>query len=199
LIFLINLKFNKAIDQVLCRNEINLFKALGSPKITFWLKLLSLFSRKIQILAKNQLCNSIEYVHGTENFTNCNDCPKALQEIKIPLEEIFFKCKFQNQVINCTESFKETIVGYHLCYIFNGLELFRQHSLNHENMDPMNEEWSVDKGYQPSASADAYPRRALGAGPQFGVTISLRGDKNGLDESCSQTLDFKVWLSCIKF
>jgi Amiloride-sensitive sodium channel len=122
-----------------------------------------------------------------ENTTNCNECLNTLRNIRIPPNEIFVECKFQNRVINCTESFKELVIYAELCYTFNGFGIYRK-----EQEEEQQEEWSIDEGFKPTATLDAYPRRALRAGPNFGLSILLKINKQDVDYTCSGSPGFLV-------
>jgi Amiloride-sensitive sodium channel len=136
-------------------------------------------------------CPDIEIVEAITEITKCNDCVKELQKILIPIKEIFVKCKFRNQVIDCTKSFIQTVVSNQICYTFNELGFHRNH--NERNMDEMNKDWSVDEGYH-STAIDTFPNRALGAGRTFGLSILMRSDKKHFDYYCSQYDGFAVWI-----
>jgi Amiloride-sensitive sodium channel len=114
------------------------------------------------------------------NITSCNNCLATLRDITIPPEEIFVECKFKNELINCIESFEEIILPMSVCYSFNGLDVYRQEDSNN---DP--KEWSTDKGYEPGATLDTYPRRGTAAGIRFGFSVLLKLNKKDYDESCS--------------
>jgi Amiloride-sensitive sodium channel len=123
----------------------------------------------------------ISYVR---NYTNCNDCLKLIREIKIPVEELFVKCKFRNREINCKESFVEKIVESNICYTFNSLEVYRHQNSSSVNMEEIDVDWSLDEGYKPTATADVYPYRALGAGQKYGFSFLFKTEQKHLDYGC---------------
>jgi Amiloride-sensitive sodium channel len=141
------------------------------------------------MLAIDTFCPEQAAFDDPENMANCNECLATLREIRIPPEEMFLECKFQNQVINCTEVFEETITEVALCYTFNGLAIYRSDSIRRD------QDWSNDRGYQPTSSADAYPRRALGAGRKFGLSVLLRMNREDIDYTCFGTTGFWVYKS----
>jgi Amiloride-sensitive sodium channel len=143
------------------------------------LKFKLLPKRKQQIIAKAAFCPRQYLFMSLPNVTNCNQCLTTIRDIKIPPEEIFFDCKFRNRAINCTESFREMLVGFKLCYTFNGLDLLR-----HQD-GPRTDEWSIDGGYKSTAALDAYPHRAMRAGLKFGLSFLLRNDDDHFDPICS--------------
>jgi Amiloride-sensitive sodium channel len=102
-----------------------------------------------------------------------------MRKMMVPVEEIFIECKFGSRVINCTESFQEVIIGYKMCYTFNGLELIRQATTTKEH------EWSVDGGYKSTTFLDTYPYRSLGAGAKFGLSLLLQSNEKYNDWDCS--------------
>jgi Amiloride-sensitive sodium channel len=130
---------------------------------------------------KNQFCSRGTHIESIENYTNCNECLRVLDEIKIPSEDMFVECKFGDQVISCKDSFKELVFGYYLCYTFNGMKLFRGGS-SHQDVT---EEWNIDEGLKSTTSFNGYPRRALRAGPNFGLSILLRNRYADYDLMCS--------------
>jgi Amiloride-sensitive sodium channel len=110
---------------------------------------------------------------------------------------MFVECKFQNQVINCATSFREVVQHFGLCYTFNGLEYYRSNKENHD--EQTSQTWNVDDGYNPTAPLATYPRRGLGAGKQFGLSILLRMNKRDIDFACSSEAGFRVKLFVCKF
>jgi Amiloride-sensitive sodium channel len=99
--------------------------------------------------------------------------------MQIPPEEIFVKCQFNNEMVNCTESFKEVILPISVCYSFNGLDVYRQAVTNNEP-----KVWSNDRGYEPGTSLDTYPHRGTVAGIRNGFSILLKYNKNDYDDKC---------------
>jgi Amiloride-sensitive sodium channel len=143
-------------------------------------------SRKYLVLAKTMYCITGFFVLDVLNISECNYCLEELRKILIPIDELFEKCKFRNQVIDCSKSMLHTFVGDRSCYTFNELGITRN------NMDGMNEDWSIDEGYKSTAPIDAYPPRALGVGPEYGFSILLKSDKKHSDEHCSRDDAFSV-------
>jgi acid-sensing ion channel, other len=125
-----------------------------------------------------------------ENQTTCNNCSNLIREIKIPPEEMFFKCKFMNRDINCTAFLKEVIYGRNLCYMFNENGVYRRSKEQDEQESY--KDWTIDEGYKPNASVNAFPYRALGAGLKFGLSILLRRSKTEIDSFCSVYNGFVV-------
>jgi hypothetical protein len=156
---------------------------------------LSKLKRQKQLIALSAFCfNTVKFVDH-DNYTDCNECLDHLREIRIPPEELFAECKFNNQVINCTAAFSELVRATSLCYTFNGFEIRRQHV---ENISNPPQEWSIDEGYKPTASFDSYPRRALGAGQQFGLSVLLKYNKDDFRYLCDRKPGFWVqWLPMI--
>jgi Amiloride-sensitive sodium channel len=120
-----------------------------------------------------------------ENYTNCNECLKVLNEIKIPFEDMFIECRFGNQIINCKESFEESVFGTYngrsLCYTFNAMQIFR----NTGSRPDITDEWSIDDGYKSTTSLDSYPRRASRAGQKFGLSVLVRSKDSDYDNHCT--------------
>jgi Amiloride-sensitive sodium channel len=148
-------------------------------------------SRKLQALAKGVLCYG-DTIDDFKNYTNCNGCYEALRAMKIPIKDMFIKCKFRGRVINCTESFTESIVNYQFCYTFNELGVYRSYNVNEDKPGLTNEDWNIDDGYKPTASMDTFPRRALKAGKKVGFSILLASDHNQSDQACRSTDLFYV-------
>jgi acid-sensing ion channel, other len=146
-------------------------------------------NRKQQLLALSMVCPQQLLFDKLANDTNCNNCLETLREIRIPPEDTFVECKFRNKVINCTESFKEVVTEKGLCYTFNGLGIYRW-----DNVSQKTPEWNIDDGYNPSANLDAYPRRVLGAGSKFGLSVLLRIKQNDIDDLCYGDPGFWVTL-----
>jgi len=126
------------------------------------------------------------------NITECNECLEAVQQILVPIEDFFVKCKFRNQVINCTKSFKQTVVNDKICYTFNELGFYRHYDGANTHLDEAIDDWSIDEGYKPTAPIDAYPYRALEVGFKFGFSILLRTSKKHYDFICSDDDNFLV-------
>jgi Amiloride-sensitive sodium channel len=157
-----------------------------------------LFSfRKKQLLAKSMMCSMGYFIDEFKNQTTCNNCSNLIREIKIPLEEMFFKCKFMNRKINCTEFLKEKLNSQSICYTFNEFEVYRQS--NEQNGQEAYKDWTIDEGYKPNASVNAYPHRALGAGLKFGFSILLRSAKREIDRFCSVYNGFAVSVTSVTF
>jgi Amiloride-sensitive sodium channel len=121
------------------------------------------------------------------NITNCNSCLKVLREILIPLDEQFVECKFNNRVFNCSEHFQQYVFNHYLCYNFNGLDIYRN-----ETSVELPTEWSIDEGYSPKATLDAFPRRALGSGSQYSLSLLLRANEYEIDAYCTGLPGFQV-------
>jgi Amiloride-sensitive sodium channel len=138
-------------------------------------------NRKLQTIAKSMLCHKHDLVE-LYDYDSCHGCLDAIREIIVPIDEMFAKCTFRNRVIKCSEHFIETIYDNRLCYVFNELGVYRKKKRNTEKL---NEDWSIDTGYKPTASVDAYPHRAIGAGPKFGLSLLLKSDRSKLDKFCS--------------
>jgi Amiloride-sensitive sodium channel len=103
---------------------------------------------------------------------------------------MFFKCKFRNRKIDCTEFLKEVLYGSNLCYTFNEYGVYRRN--NEQDEQESYKYWTIDEGYKPNASVNAYPYRALGAGLKFGFSILLRSAKIEMDWLCSVYKGFSV-------
>jgi Amiloride-sensitive sodium channel len=140
------------------------------------------------------MCNRGYYIEEFKNQTTCNNCSHLIREIAIPLEEMFVECKFRNRRFNCTEFLKETIHGNSMCYTFNELGVYRQNNV--QDKTGFYKDWTIDEGYKPEASANAYPHRALGAGLKFGFSILLRSTKRAIDMFCVMPYGFIV---CVTF
>jgi acid-sensing ion channel, other len=97
-----------------------------------------------------------------------------------------------NAKINCTESFEELFTKDALCYTFNGLDMYRMTNKNTSDNEILNEEWTIDEGYSPAASVNAYPRRALGTGTKFGFSMTLRIPSSDVDMTCYPSYGFHV-------
>jgi Amiloride-sensitive sodium channel len=146
--------------------------------------------RKNQLLAKNVMCQTKDFIEQFKNQTTCKNCAILIREIKIPLEEMFLKCKFRNRKINCTEFLKETLNGKSICYTFNEFGVYRRD--NEQDEQESYKDWTIDEGYKPNAAVNAYPHRALGAGLKFGFSILLRSAKREIDRICSVYNGFAV-------
>jgi hypothetical protein len=77
-----------------------------------------------------------------------------------------------------------------ICYTFNEYGVFRRS--NEQNELETYKDWTIDEGYKPNASVNAYPHRALGAGLKFGFSILLRSAKRKMDRFCSVYNGFLV-------
>jgi acid-sensing ion channel, other len=141
----------------------------------------------MKIMALNTFCGNL-VLGDKENANNCNECLKILRDIQIPFEDMFVECKFQNQVIDCKESFRETAISFALCHSFNGFQVYRWNIEANEHSD-----WNADDGYKSEASFDVYPRRAVGAGMKFGLSLLLRMKKTDLSYVCVGTPGFRVY------
>jgi acid-sensing ion channel, other len=130
---------------------------------------------------RHQFCTTSLYLENIENYTNCNECLRVLNEIKLPIEDMFVECKFGDQLISCKDSLEELVIGKKWCYVFNALKIYRYTRARREITD----DWNIDDGYKTTATLDAYPRRALKAGPKFGLTILLRNRYDYIDYFCN--------------
>jgi Amiloride-sensitive sodium channel len=107
----------------------------------------------------------------------------------IPMDEMFFECKYKDKVINCKDHLKEIGLSKGLCYIFNGVEMYRRMKQDH-----MVKDWTIDEGYAPIASMDAYPYRASGSGAKFGLSLLMGYKKKSLKPLCERKSGFWVQL-----
>jgi Amiloride-sensitive sodium channel len=147
-----------------------------------------LFLRKRQLLALKAYYPLGFHFDDKENYTNCNKCLATLRQLKIPRDEIFFECIFKDQVIDCDSMFEDVhMENGVMCYTFNGLGMYRKNNESYEV-----KEWTIDEGYTPTASLDAYPYRATGVGPKFGFTILLGYKKTALEEFLDNRFGFLV-------
>jgi Amiloride-sensitive sodium channel len=151
------------------------------------------YSRIAQLHAVSLLCQtSVFYGDSKRAYPPfCNECLNTLKEIRIPPEELFVECKFQSQTIDCLKSVREIIVDYTLCYTFNGFYPYRKDSTD-DVEKKAEQDWNIDDGYKTPGTLDMYPRRAIGAGRQSGLSALLRMSKHDFDYKCSKYPGFFV-------
>jgi acid-sensing ion channel, other len=82
---------------------------------------------------------------------------------------------------------KSVVLKSGLCYTFNGFDVYRKNSKNHAV-----QEWTIDEGYAPTASMDAYPYRASGVGVKSGLSVTLKYKKTTLEHLCDTRSGFWV-------
>jgi Amiloride-sensitive sodium channel len=152
--------------------------------------------RKKKLSALKMFCTDLALYGFNENDT-CNECLDTLREIRIPPEEMFVECKFQNKVVNCTTAFSEKVFDYSICYTFNGLENYRIDMKNKDELLPQT--WNIDDGYSPTAPVHTYPHRALGASKEFGLSVLLKTNKRDMDYACLHEPGFWVNISLSNF
>jgi Amiloride-sensitive sodium channel len=111
----------------------------------------------------------------------------TLRAIRIPFSDIIADCKFNNEKIDCLQSFKELLLPKAMCYKFNGVKSYR-----HETMTEGSEHWSIDDGYKPGSDLDSHPRQASRAGQKFGFSFLLRLNKKDMNIICSRNAGFSV-------
>jgi hypothetical protein len=87
------------------------------------------------------------------------------------------------------ESIEETVADMAICYTFNGFDVYRNNGSNNEDQS---HEWSIDGGYITPGTLNMYPRRALGGGSQFGLTVLLRLSIHDFEYRCTRSPGFYV-------
>jgi Amiloride-sensitive sodium channel len=146
------------------------------------------FLRKQQLLAAYVFHPLGLHFVDHKNYTHCNGCLQTLRKLKIPPEDIFFECKFKGQVTKCDSIFEEIhLENGGICYTFNGLGLYRKKNVSH-----VVKKWTINEGYAPTASLDAYPYRATGVGTKYGLSLVLRYKKSALELILEARFGFSV-------
>jgi acid-sensing ion channel, other len=162
------------------------------------------FSSYSRMTAISQVCDNFIFNEiDPESLTTCEKCVKDLKEMAVPKDEMLMFCKYRNDTGECDDLFEEIITEEGICYTFNALkmsEIYRDESitedfkfLNHNQSS--GEDWSMEKGYSPTAPLTVYPRRALGSGARVGLNTLLRLYEYDLDYICRGPVQgFKILL-----
>jgi acid-sensing ion channel, other len=139
--------------------------------------------------ALSQVCDpKIFSAIDPKNETNCNKCVENLREMAIPFNDMFLLCTYRRKMERCDTMFDEVITAEGICYTFNGVNNFR-------NSTKLDHRWSLEDGYKFDQLLHSYPRRALGAGMQFGFFVVMGICRHDFDFVCrGPTQGFKVTL-----
>ncbi|XP_055590909.1 pickpocket protein 28-like [Uranotaenia lowii] len=155
-------------------------------------------NRLDKFLALWQICDMAEETIFPERIRD-NKCAELIQELAIPVEDIFKQCIWRYKEIDCAKEFKPIITDVGLCYTFNslivsGLERISNLSLQgRAEGPPKNVEWTLDRGFKHPTKIDTYPRRVLGPGKKSGMIVVLRANINDMDFLCGNSIQgFKI-------
>ncbi|KAF5291401.1 hypothetical protein FQR65_LT01711 [Abscondita terminalis] len=121
------------------------------------------------------VCDS--HLHPEGNETIDYDTIDFLAQVSPPFEEVFYECKWMNQVKNCKDLFTPTLSEEGICFTFNMLDrdelfanvAFQNREYLHHGLKSTN--WSLENGYPDEVGKDAYPIRAISAGQGAGLSI----------------------------
>jgi acid-sensing ion channel, other len=112
---------------------------------------------------------------------------ETLRQLRIPPKDVFFECKFKDQIIKCDDHLEYVGLERGLCYTFNGFDVYRKKNQSH-----VTKQWTIDEGYTPTASLDTYPQRAIGVGAKTGFSILMGYKKTALETLCESPPSFWV-------
>ncbi|CAG9812681.1 unnamed protein product [Phaedon cochleariae] len=103
-------------------------------------------------------------------------------------------CSFMNEQ-SCSALFKPIITDEGFCYTFNMLdrsEIYNEKVVHHSYYHAMGnltyENWTVENGFASDAGINPYPRRALMAGVNHGLTVHLKTIRANIDHICKLSL-----------
>ncbi|KAK5641660.1 hypothetical protein RI129_010207 [Pyrocoelia pectoralis] len=145
------------------------------------------------------VCDS--HLHLSGNDTIDYETIDFLAKVAPPFDEIFYECKWMNQIRNCSQLFTPTLSEDGICFTFNMLDREELYTntvfLNGEYLhhETKSTNWTLEDGYPPNVGKDAYPMRAISAGQGAGLSVLLRLYEKDLDYVCRGPVQgFKVLL-----
>ncbi|KAB0792999.1 hypothetical protein PPYR_12619 [Photinus pyralis] len=141
------------------------------------------------------------HLHLSGNDTIDYETIDFLGKVAPPFDEVFFQCKWMNQIQNCSRLFTPTLSEEGICFTFNMLDreelytnaVFFNGDYLHHGVKATN--WTLEDGYPPDVGQNAYPKRAISAGQGAGLSVWLRLFEKDLDYVCRGPVQgFKVLL-----
>ncbi|XP_041982502.1 uncharacterized protein LOC121735666 [Aricia agestis] len=128
---------------------------------------------------------------------------EVLKGLSPNMSEVFLACKWKDVLKNtCEALFLPILTEEGHCYTFNTLgadDMFRVENLNTDypylNNANKTYSWTLETGYFPNTTLDAYPYRGSGYGVKAGLTFLLRAKQEELDYLCKGPVQgFKILL-----
>ncbi|XP_058464040.1 pickpocket protein 28-like [Malaya genurostris] len=165
----------------------------------------SIDSRTDYLLAMTQTCdkNSIERflmsVSTVPNKTLQESYASLIWKLRIPIDDLLVECSFLGESFPCDTLFYPTLTEEGICLTFNGLSsanMLRLEQLEDRYLTGTfpTQDWSVEEGYSPEATFEAYPFRA-GSGYSMGISVYLSNHLLHHDPLCrGVTKGFKLLL-----
>ncbi|KAK4874127.1 hypothetical protein RN001_013487 [Aquatica leii] len=134
------------------------------------------------------VCDS--HLRPTGNSTIDYGTIDFLAKVSPSFDEVFYECKWMNQVKNCKDLFTPTLSEEGICFTFNMLDreelftnvVFQNREYLHHGIKSTN--WTLEDGYPPNAGRDVFPVRAISAGQGAGLSMLLRAYEKDLDYVC---------------
>ncbi|KAJ8923404.1 hypothetical protein NQ315_001962 [Exocentrus adspersus] len=149
--------------------------------------------------ASSLVCDS-DFYNNKGNKTVDLDAIDHIVNIAPRLKNIFFQCRWDLHLDNCSQSFRKVLTEDGLCYTSNMLrkeELLRDNVYLHYDMGEgsSSDGWSLETGYPESASKDSFPRRAKFSGFTGSQVLVLTDYLQDLDYACKGPVQgFKIIL-----
>ncbi|KAF5270642.1 hypothetical protein FQA39_LY01380 [Lamprigera yunnana] len=124
-----------------------------------------------------------------------------LANVAPSFEQVFYECRWMNQVKDCKQLFTPTLSEEGICFTFNMLdreELFTNAVFqigDYLNHGIKSTNWTLEDGYPYELGKDTFPIRAISAGQGAGLSVLLRAYEEDLDYVCRGPVQgFKVLL-----
>ncbi|CAG9859695.1 unnamed protein product [Phyllotreta striolata] len=163
------------------------------------------FSETIRKMKRNESVTDKEYRYAKYMSLACEkdnklfknettfteDFFRAIDELKIPFDEVMISCKMMNIPAPCEKLFHPIILDHTVCYTFNMLDrddIFHNNVVHYGNYHNFEEEisgWSNDKGYFKQDNVlQNYPIRAFLAGADNALEITFYQNYSNNDHLC---------------
>ncbi|XP_050509577.1 pickpocket protein 28-like isoform X2 [Diabrotica virgifera virgifera] len=141
---------------------------------------------------EQNILNYISLVCDTQHAAKGKFIDENIYKVlaKVNCKSPLNRCSYMGQSVDCRAVFDPIITDDGICYSFNILDksdLFKDivvSNSNFHNANKTNNDWTIETGYAEHLDKHTYPRRALFAGLQNGLSIDFRSTTEDIDASC---------------
>jgi acid-sensing ion channel, other len=124
-----------------------------------------------------------------DNITTCESCVQVLRQLRGDVTDMIVKCGFIDEHDNCTELFREVITEEGICYTFNGINIYRDNSSEHNGES---ENWNIEEGYRANLT---FKEKIPKPGSKFSLATFMTLTSSKYDYLCKGPVQgFKIYL-----